>query len=740
MSPRTYRRLWSAIESLEKRLLLAAGTDDADAIIGDITIPGERDTYTFSLATRGRYYFDSLTANGGMNWTLSGPRGTLVGGRPFASTDAHDFAQPVFEVDAGDYTLVIDGSGDTTGPYSFRLVDLASAVAIALGTPVSGELSPTRATDLYQFSGTAGQRLYFDALSASGFNNANPVVMLVDPYGNQVFRTSWADVEPFTLPASGTYYLLVEGRVYNTTDTGQYSFNLVPVADAQTTISVGDEVAGTISNPGQQVRYSFTLPAEAILYFDSLTPNADLRWFLSGPAGLVVNARPLTGSDSYDISYPFLKLIAGQYTLTVDGNGDATGDYAFRLLDVASAVAMTPGTVVSGTLSPQRETDFYGFDANAGDLFAFTAISASGFTNANPVALLIDPYGNVLFRVGWGNVSTFTLTRTGRYTLLIEGRVFNSTGSGSYSFNLEPQGSVAIPPVTGTPLIPGATTSGAIDAPGEEDIYTFTLATRVRGYMDALSLAVNLAWSLEGPAGLLVNNRDFLQTDSHDNVYPILDLIPGDYALRVFGRSGATGAYSFRAVDLATANPLTAGTAVSGDLTPARETDFYQFSGTAGQRLYFDSGPAIGFDNTTPVALLIAPAGNVIFRVGWSDVDTFELPASGTYHLLIEGRIYNNAATGSYSFNLVPVVDGQTGIAVGDEVSGSISVPGQRNRYSFTLGAESQLYVDSLTLNGSLRWSLAGPAGTAVNGRSFAATDSYDNDYPLLRLVGGNTR
>src|SRR5207249_1222437 len=108
-----------------------------------IGVPGERDRYTFSLASAGRFYFDTLTNSNTISWTLTGPAGTLVNARLLGSSDSFDFSgNPAMPLGAGDYTLTVDGAGDVTGPYQFRFVDLASAVALTPATPVSGDFTP----------------------------------------------------------------------------------------------------------------------------------------------------------------------------------------------------------------------------------------------------------------------------------------------------------------------------------------------------------------------------------------------------------------------------------------------------------------------------------------------------------------------------------------------------------------------------------------------------------------------
>ena len=51
----------------------------------------------------------------------------------------------------------------------------------------------------------------------------------------------------------------------------------------------------------------------------------------------------------------------------------------------------------------------------------------------------------------------------------------------------------------------------------------------------------------------------------------------------------ATGVYQFQMTDLANATLLTLGVTVSSMLSPANETDLYQFTAIAGDQFSFDS-------------------------------------------------------------------------------------------------------------------------------------------------------
>src|SRR5687768_16304364 len=118
-------------------------------------------------------------------------------------------------------------------------------------------------------------------------------------------------------------------------------------------------VSGSIAVPGEVDRYSFKLTADAKMYFDARVGVGSMNWSLDGPTGRVVAARDFTASDSSGIGNPVLVLKAGDYTLSVDADNDVTGNYEFFLTDLANATLLTPGTVVSSTLTPASETDLY---------------------------------------------------------------------------------------------------------------------------------------------------------------------------------------------------------------------------------------------------------------------------------------------------------------------------------------------------------------------------------------------
>src|SRR4029077_18905023 len=119
---------------------------------------------------------------------------------------------------------------------------------------------------------------------------------------------------------------------------------------------------------------------------------------------------------------------------------------------------------------------------------------------------------------------------------------------------------------------------------------------------------------------------------------------------------------------------------------------------------------------------LVDPYGNVLFNTALSNNGgPLTLAATGTYSLLIEGGIAD-PGTGTYTFtaqflgNVPPTLSG-TPLPLGSTVNGALRTAGQQDRFIFHLGADAQLYFDSLTNDPNLQWSLTGPVGTAVSNR-----------------------
>ena len=693
-------------------------------IEGEIALPGQGDVYTLELAAATRVYFDARTNASDFRWSLNGPRGGIVSEQRFNQSDAANGAT-VLDLVAGMYQLSVQTTGDTTGAYGFELIDLAAAALLVPGEAVSGTLEPANRTHAYRFDALAGSRYYFDrTVGASG---GTVDWRLLDPFGNTVFgASSINDVDVLALGYSGTYTLLIEGRVANAGAAASYGFRVQPVADASNALTLGAPVAGTIEHTGQRQHYTFSLAAERRVYFDSQSGDSSFRWSLSGPRGQVVSDRSLRNSDSADGSSIF-DLAAGDYVLTVDANDDVTGAFAFRLLDLAAATALTPGTEVSGTLDPAAETDVFSFEAVAGDRFDFDRLTLSGST---PYWRLLDPFGREVFGPSsFNDVTGQSLDFSGLYTLLLEGRSF-STDPTSYSFNVLFQGNT--PPAAlpdGTALIVGTSVAGTLATAAERDVYRFSLGEQRRLYFDAQTNNGSLRWELVGPRGVVVSNRAFTGSDSLSGL-SVFDLTPGDYALTIFNTAGD---YRFNLLDLGAAAEIAPGTTLAGTLDPANSTLAYRFSAVAGERFYFDARIVSG----DTYYRLLDPFGRVYLGPTYvnNDTDVTTLAYSGEYTLLVEGRVHVGG-TAAFEMRVQKVSDDAAALALGALVSGAIAHPGQRDLYSFDLATTTRVYFDSQTNNGNFLWRMSGPRGLVAE-RNFIGSDASDGT-SIFDLVAGS--
>jgi len=632
--------------------------------------------------------------NAAFTWTLTGPAGVMVANRSFQGSDSADLTTAALELPAGLHQVSVYG---LAGNYSFRLLDTANAASFSVGTVVTGLVANTKSTVLHRFTGGAGERYFLDGQPTAGFIQT-PYLRLLSPAGEQLaLQPVSSDKDVFALPRSGSYTISVEGRYMDTGTNGTYAFRLSSVADATNAFVVGQTVAGNIAQPGQTQVHQFTLLNPAVLFFDSLTNNG-LTWTLRGRNGAIVS-RTFNGSDSAD-AVARLALLADNYEIVVTASGNTTDGYAFRLLDTASAVAFTPGTLVNGALTPGISTALYRFNATAGERFYYDGLPLSGFT-ATPYVRCYSPLANSLFITAVSSdVQVFTAPQTGTYLLAIEGRYSDTSTNGNFGFNLQP-----VVDFTNS-LTLGNTISNLITVPGQRQFHPFTLATATRVFFDSLTNS-SLQWTLTGPTGLIAT-RTFNGTDSADN-FSVFDLPAGDYLITVDGSSATIGGYAFRLLDAASASPLTFSVTNTVTLAPGNSTTLRSFPGNVGDRFYLDGIGQSGLA-ATPYLSIIAPLGNrIVGPLSISSDFSFTNTQAGTFVLAVEGRYSDTSPSGTVSFRLVPN-------------------PSQPPQPLFDTNVAPDLLVSGVTLNppsGLQSGASVAVAWTTVNNGSAATAGSF---------------
>ncbi len=340
-------------------------------------------------------------------------------------------------------------------------------------------------------------------------------------------------------------------------------------------------VAGSISLPGETDSYAITVDEPTRVTFDSLS-DSQLNWRLQGPQGAVTNSR-FDQSDGYNRTQPTtLDLVRGTYTLTVSGKDYATGDYAFRLIDLANSQGLQQDVETTATLTSGRETELYSFTAQDDDFFALafsedTSRNDGGWT-------LIDEAGNRIGRDNNFDGWTGSL-EGGDYTLLIEGYA-GATATVSASF------SISLGRARSFDYSVGDTIGSAIDIAGDSHAYHFTVATDGRyaltGSSDdgtASHGSMPIGWSVRSLDGAVSSGNAALPAETSPSV---LDLAAGEYWIVLEATGTRQPDYDFRLERLAeayqgaapdrTITTASFDTPIEGTLSRSGETIRYDFS------------------------------------------------------------------------------------------------------------------------------------------------------------------
>jgi protocatechuate 3,4-dioxygenase beta subunit len=636
------------------------------------------------------------TTNG--SWFLEGENNQEVAGAALGS----DFTANLTAT--GPYYLELIGTTTAAISYSFQVSDLTTYPPIAssgFNTPQSGTLAGSTSKS-FTFQAPAGLPIDFNNLGFGGSISAT----LTDPSNNTVFSYnpgSSSNAGPYVLTASGTYTL----KLANSSSSSQnYDFNMLSLPGAATSLALGptQTVTGTL-NPGLTTAvYSFLGTAQERIFLDNQTA--------SGVAVNFVLIKP-DGGQMFNINYndsgPLSLPESGTYYLLAVGSSSSTLNYGFRLTDTA-CVPLTFGATTSGTVTTATQSDVYSFTGTAGERTYFEELSDSnGYYTA--YWYLYGPNNQSITSNWIGGDLTATLPTNGTYTLVVDNNTSYSTAT--YSFeaiqNVDPTTSINL----------GQTVSGTIADPGDEATYTFTIspaqiAAGQRIFVNGLDPSISyLDAILTDPNGNTIYN-----SNAASNEGPYTLTYAGTYTLTVYsnGTNRATGKYSFVVDDVtapASSIALTsgAGTTVSGTLATGATDNFYQLSGTAGERLYFE-GVSDSPSYSAQYYLYNAANGNILNN--WVESNgTVTLPYTGTYLLGVVGWYASNPSD-SYEFEVFNNVDPTTPLALNSEVTGSLANPGDEATYTFTGSIGQQIQFNGLEASSNQVATLYDPEGSTV--------------------------
>jgi RHS repeat-associated protein len=584
--------------------------------------------YRFSASEGTHLYFDANVSS----WKVYDAVGNEI------SKSGSELTLP----DTGDYFLQIEGTS-STNEYNFQLVtpELTST-SLTLGETISGDLTELGEQHTYTFTGQVGQQLYFDG-SQITYNGLT--AKLYDPYDNEILSQNlWSDEGPITLTQAGEYRLVVNG---SSTQVGSYQFELSDLTlNPELELAVNQTTTGKLA-PRQTHLFQFNGDRGTVLSFDLTDERwSGANWILYDPSNQVI-AQPSSNSPDFSAALP----TSGLYTIAVVSSSNNSVDYEFSVADISPEVVANSGFDLpqSGSIAA-GETAQHTFTATAGTQLLYDSLNQD---NWQVRTRLINPDGSHAFdeHNSDDDKEPLTLQQSGEYTLEVYG-YYEST-EGHYEFNL-----LELPndPTSAAfnPVEPGTIVTDSLSGQ-ESRVYSFTGVTGTRMLFNGMD-GSNVKATLYDPNGHQVFSKNNFRTNDSDPFSLTLD---GTYHLVIEGQEESSDDYQFQLMEIDAAPAISFNLPTSGVLETGRASAFHTFSGTVGQRLYFNSLT----NSSTHSWELIGPDNTVVQRSTTLNND-FEviLPHSGEYSLRVTGGSSSNTPV-NYEFEvLTPITDNTVSI------------------------------------------------------------------------------
>ncbi|MBN2099421.1 MAG: hypothetical protein JW753_07480 [Dehalococcoidia bacterium] len=617
--------------------------------------------------------------------TPTAPQPSMVSGQGDAGEDAQSAISTSEQDEAAHLDVTAtervnppEGEGQSSDP-----------VSINFGDTIQGAINSAGETDTYLFSGSAGDVVLVRMAEPAG--SLYPEIRLYGPDSSllqTVYGSSLAEISQL-LPTTGQYTVVAADHYGDRT--GNYGVFLQRTNNPGNTtpFTLGQTISGSITLYAEMDSYTFTASAgDAVLVrmADSTSLYPEIR--LYGPDGALLQTIYDSSLTEITRSLP----TAGQYTvLAGEHYGYYTGNYGLfvqRTNNPGNATAIGFGQTISTSITLYAEMDSCTFTANAGDAVLVRIGEPAG--SLYPEIRLYGPDGTLLQSVYGSSLAEISqsLPTTGQYTVLAGD--YNGYHTGNYGLFVQRTNN----PGNATAIGFGQIVSTSIALYAEMDSYTFTVsagdAVLVR-MADSTSLYPEIR--LYGPDGTLLQN---VYNSSLAEISQSL-VTAGQYTLLAGDDNGYyTGNYGLfvqRTNNPGNATPFTFGQTVTTSIALYGEMDSYTFTANAGDDVLVRIGEPAG--SIYPEIRLYGPDGTLLQTVYSSSLAEISqsLPTTGLYTVLAGD--YNGYHTGNYGLfvqrtnnpgNTTPFTLGQT-------ISGSLTLYGEMDSYTFTASAGDDVLV-----------------------------------------------
>ncbi|WP_013334653.1 putative Ig domain-containing protein [Gloeothece verrucosa] len=693
-------------------------------ISGSISETGEQDAYTFTGTAGQQLFYDALGGDY-LKFRFYDPTGREI----FNVDSRYDRAPHdglTLALD-GTYRVVIDGEGDGIGNYKFRLLDKGAATVVNLDSDIIGTLdNGGLEADGYRFTLTERKYLYFDG-QIGNYDNA----WILYGSGGQYITSKtfyqnqnplyYNDAELWLDP--GNYWLVIQGNGAEpfTGGSNDYKLRIVTPELITNPMTLNTDISGTINEKGERDYYTFTGKAGQELFYDYLGGDY-LKMYVYDPAGRLIvdtDSRSDRGPDYY--SNGLVLKIDGTYQVTVDGEGEGTGNYKFRFLDRTTAKKATLDTDITGTWdNGARGSDAYQFSLTERTYLYFDSQGGAG------AWIVYKENGQYVDARDLRNNDNEFWLDAGNYFLIMQG--YGDSNNANYKLR------IVTPTLNTTPYSLGSVITGSISEKGEQDYYTFEGTAGQRLFFDSLLYTNNTYLSITTPSGKAIVNGAYTR-DNRINI--ILDET-GTYRVTFDANGETTENYSFRLLEygaafshaVSQATPTSLNTEISGtfDDPQQRESDFYRFTSTAGQYLYIDT-----LEGNSPNGWTIfRPNGELLLSGYLYEDKEIRLSDTGEYTLEVWGVGSGNK---NYKLQLITPEFNTVAYTLGETITSQITQKGEQDIYTFTGTAGQWLYFDQFSGNSNLKARLYSPTGVVE------VDDNTDSDWnPVILRETGNYR
>jgi hypothetical protein len=767
---------------------IALNTD----IIGAIAEKGEQDYYRFEGKAGQVLFFDDLGTSSGIYATLYDPNGRYTGFQiSQGDGNPNDYAGLRLTSD-GTYQINIDGSGETTGTYGFRLLNMADSPLVALNTDITGTFDYSdRGSVGYRFNLAERTYIYVDGQLGDGYWT------IYNASGQRV-TGNYTNADQELWLNAGAYWLIAQGNGYNESN---YKLKIITPDLLSTPLTLNNVVTGSISNKGEQDYYTFTGVAGEKLFLDALGSDPNLSFYITDAFGRNVYSASNISDAGPDTNNTSLLLTKnGTYTVTIDGNGESTGNYKFRILSDGSSPLINIGDLVQGTFD-NGGVGSNGYRFKVTDTQTIHVDIQDGQSPNYWIIYGLD--GQIVARQNFPNSAEVNLTK-GDYWLVAIG---NSSADSTYKFQINPSFLDLSNEPAPIPYIPNTATSGTIASSIVSPIltsntsplpYDVTASSEYYGYYPAYrafdrNLSGSSFWATNGEPNPFIQID--LGTPTTVSGYSFVSRADGEYnqSPRQWVLSGSNDGTTFTSLDSRSGQPVwgvgekreyalatadnyryyrwtyTTQTSIGQNIISIQEIQLlnslvvdtkkiYSFDATSGQSLKFDSlslGSNLKYSIIDPNGkLLISNASEIESR------NEIFVSETGTYKLIIDSAAKDG---GSYRFNLVPTFSIPISYSLNTVVSGSITgssvvspilTSNIVSPYSVTASSEyipAYYAFDGRTTssNGYDMWHTYGEPNpfiqidlgtpTSVSGYSFfSRTDGVTNESPLQWVFAGS--